>query len=174
MRPHRLDADCRSPVCDTASHRTTPRDRRTPYRDAWRCRTAPRSCAPWWSPPRPCRCVPREPGRTTRFRLVFKTLDAPRIVTDHPVAQCLPRHPGCSRGHLARNSLQRHRRPQQTPSLFRIPTPASCAPQFLDRMIAPCDIQRHCGHKCGPVQPISYCGNVPAWVRLEIAMWKIK
>jgi hypothetical protein len=51
-------------------------------------------------------------------------------------------HPCRSRGHLARNSLQGHREPQQAPSLFRILTPASFAPELLDRMIAPCDIQR--------------------------------
>src|ERR1700730_14129782 len=71
--PWHVDADCRSPACDSASRRTTRRDRRTAFHDARRYRTGLRSCAPWPSPPWPCRCAPRaacrmRPARCRSFQ----------------------------------------------------------------------------------------------------------
>ena len=55
----RADADFRPPADGIGCRRTTRPGRHIPFRDARRCRTKLQSCAPWRSPPWPCRCAPR-------------------------------------------------------------------------------------------------------------------
>jgi hypothetical protein len=59
----RADANYRLPARDSASRRATRRNRRTPFHDVRHCRIVRRSCAPWRSPPWPCRRELRAAGR---------------------------------------------------------------------------------------------------------------